>query len=105
MTPEDFIQESVKTQNALAALARELSGTKVPEFSSDPMTVKDASKLIGIPEESVRAGIIYGWLPIGVATSNGKEIHKQYQGRANFIIFPRKVWEVTGHVWKGKGQA
>ena len=105
MTPEDFVKESTKIQNVIETLARELSGTRVPEFSSEPMTVKDASMLIGIPEESVRAGIIHGWLPIGVATSNGKEIHKQCSGRANFIIFPRKVWEVTGHIWKGKGQA
>ena len=67
--------------------------------------IADASKLTGLPETSIRAGILYGWLPIGVATKNGKQVHGNTDGRLNFYIFPRKVWEVTGHVWRGKENA
>lgn len=103
ISPEEFIAESVKTQNAIETLSRMLVGQQMPEFSSEPMTVKDAAELIGIPEEAIRKGIIYGWLPIGVAVNNGKVVAKQNSCRANFFIYPRKVWELTGHVWRGRG--
>lgn len=102
LSPEEFIEESLKMQNIMETLARKLTGQQVPEFSSEPMTVKDASELTGIAETSIRAGIIYGWLPIGVAVNNGKEVHSPVSGRVNFLIYPRKVWEVTGHIWRGK---
>lgn len=102
ISPEEFIAESIKTQNAIEILARKLTGQQIPEFSSEPMTVKDVSDLTGISEASVRAGIIYGWLPIGVAVNNGKEVHKPISGRVSFLIYPRKVWELTGHIWRGR---
>lgn len=101
ISPEDFLAESIKTQNVIETLVRKLTGQQVPEFSSEPMTVKDVSELTGIAETSVRAGIIYGWLPIGVAVNNGKEVHQPVSGRVSFLIYPRKVWELTGHVWRG----
>lgn len=103
ISPEEFIAESLKTQSAIEILARKLAGQQVPEFSSEPMTVKDVSELTGIAETSVRAGIIHGWLPIGVAINNGKEVHGTDSRRTSFLIYPRKVWELTGHVWRGKG--
>ena len=103
LTPEQYMEESIKTQKAIDALARKLTGVQVPEFSSEPMTVKDVSNLTGIPEESVRKGIINGWLPIGVAVNGGKEVHKEIPGRVSYVIYPRKLWELTGHVWRGKG--
>lgn len=99
----DYIKQLTETKELLSALARELSGTTVPEFSSEPLSVADTAKLIGIPESAVRAGILNGWLPIGKALANGKEVTNQSRGKTCFVIFPRKVWEVTGHVWKGKG--
>lgn len=104
ISPEEFIAESIKTQNAIEILTRKLMGQQIPEFSSEPMTVKDVSELTGIAEASVRAGIIYGWLPIGVAVNNGKEVHKPIKdGKVSFLIYPRKVWELTGHIWRGRG--
>lgn len=55
----------------------------------------------------VRAGIIAGWLPIGTATRNGKQITDVNQmdskyGRINYYISPQKLYEDTGYVWKGK---
>lgn len=102
MTPESFILKAISTENMLDEMVRKLSATKMPEFSSEPMTVEDTAKLTGLPETSVRAGILYGWLPIGVATHNGKQVTGTFKGRANFIIYPKKVWEVTGHIWRGK---
>lgn len=106
MTAEEYINKAAGTNEIIAALARELSGTKVPEFSSEPMTVDDVSHLTGIPSASVRAGIIYGWLPIGKAVRNDREVTGPLPSgaRTNFIIFPRQVWELTGHVWRGKGK-
>ncbi len=68
------------------------------------MTVKDASDLTGLTQTAIRTGILNGWLPIGVAVRDGKQISGKAGERTNFIIFPRKVWELTGHVWKGKGK-
>lgn len=74
----------------------------MPELYSENMTVADASKLIGIPITAIRAGIVYGWLPIGVAIQNNNPAKSLSDGRITYIISPRKVYEVTGHVWKGK---
>ena len=56
----------------------------------------------------VKAGMIAGWFPVGVVIKDGVKITslKQYQeikGRAEFVIFPRKFWEITGYRWKGSG--
>jgi hypothetical protein len=55
----------------------------------------------------VRAGIIAGWLPIGIATRDGKEIlniqdMNSKLGRINYYISPKKLYEETGYVWKGE---
>lgn len=102
MTAEEYIENATSTQEMLATMVRELSSTKVPEFSSEPMTIGDVSNLTGIPETSVRAGILYGWLPIGVAVHNGQQVKGPCKGRVSFIIYPKKLWEVTGHIWRGK---
>ena len=90
MTAEEYIENATSTQEMLATMVRELSSTKVPEFSSEPMTIEDVSNLTGIPETSVRAGILYGWLPIGVAVYNG-QVKGPCKGRVSFIILPKKV--------------
>ena len=51
---------------------------------------------------SIRAGIVYGWLPIGVAIQNNKPAKSLSGSRITYIVSPRKVYEVTGHVWRGK---
>lgn len=57
------------------------------------MTVPEAAKYLGKSPQWVRAGIIEGWLPIGIATRNGKKIESISQqdsklGRINYYIFP-----------------
>lgn len=101
MTPEEYISQSLQTKEVISAIVRELASVKVPEFSSEELTVKDAAKLIGLSESSIRAGIRYGWLPIGVIVKDGRSATCKTE-HAKCIIFPRKVWELTGHVWRGK---
>ena len=68
-----------------------------------------AAKVYGKDATWIRAGIISGWLPIGVATRDGKkittieEINSKY-GRINFYISPKKLYEETGYIWEGKIQ-
>lgn len=99
---DTYVEKTAEIHNFAYEIARILADTTVPEFSSDPISVDDASKLIGMKPAQVRAGIQYGWLPIGIATNNGKIIKGKSNLRLNFTIFPKKIWEVTGHIWKGK---
>ena len=77
------------------------------EFTKGSVPIAVASKIFGKDPSWVRAGIIGGWLPIGVATRNGKlvtnvqDIDSKY-GRINFYISPKKLWEFTGYIWKGE---
>ena len=100
---DTYIKENAEIHQFAEEVARIISGIpQMPEFSSENMTVADASKLIGLPITAIRAGIVYGWLPIGVAVQNNKPVKSLSGGRITYIISPRKVYEVTGHVWKGK---
>lgn len=100
---DNFIQQNVEVHDFAERIARIISGIpQMPEFSSENMTVADASQLIGLPATAIRAGIVYGWLPIGTAIQNNKPAKSLSGGRITYIISPRKVYEVTGHVWKGK---
>lgn len=100
---DTYIKENAEVHRFAAEVARIISGMpQMPEFSSEGISVADASKLIGIPAASIRAGIVYGWLPIGVAIQNNKSAKSLSGSRITYIISPRKVYEVTGHIWKGK---
>lgn len=72
---------------------------------SVPVSV--AARVYGKDATWVRAGIIAGWLPIGRATRNGKQITSISEinsklGRINFYISPKLLYEHTGYVWKGE---
>lgn len=78
-----------------------------PIFGAGSVPVVVAAKVYGKDASWVRTGIIAGWLPIGRATRNGKLVNdleemNSKQGRINFYISPRKLWEDTGYVWKGE---
>lgn len=102
MEVETYVEKTAQIHDFALEVARIMADTAVPEFSSEPINVEDAAKLIGMKPAQVRAGIQYGWLPIGIATNNGKIIKGKSNLRLNFTIFPRKIWEITGHIWKGK---
>lgn len=78
----------------------------LPEFFPGGVPVSVAAKVYTHDPAWVRAGIIEGWLPIGVATRDGKLITDSSEmdsknGRINFYISPKKLWEDTGYVYKG----
>ncbi len=76
-------------------------------FPMGSVPVIVAAKVYGKDACWVRAGIISGWLPIGKATRNGKEITNldemdSRRGRINFYISPKLLWEQTGYLWGGE---
>ncbi|MCM1363451.1 MAG: hypothetical protein NC215_00505 [Ruminococcus sp.] len=76
-------------------------------FGRGSVPVSVAAKVYGKDATWIRAGIISGWLPIGKATRGGKLITDinemdSKQGRINFYISPKRLWEETGYVWKGE---
>ena len=77
------------------------------EFAMGSVPVARAAKVYGKDASWVRAGIISGWLPIGRATRNGKLVTDvndidSRNGRINFYISPKLLWEDTGYIWKGE---
>lgn len=77
------------------------------KFGKGSVPVAIAAKVYSKDPAWVRAGIVCGWLPIGTATRKGKLVTKIEemdikQGRINFYISPKKLWEETGYVWKGE---
>lgn len=79
----------------------------IPEFGQGSVPVTVAARVYGKDASWIRAGIIAGWLPIGVATRDGEAVTSVNEinsklGRINFYISPRKLWEETGYVWKGE---
>lgn len=77
------------------------------EFATGSVPVSVAARVFGKDASWVRAGIVAGWLPIGTATRNGQlvtnieDINSKF-GRINFYISPKKLWDMTGYVWKGE---
>lgn len=75
-------------------------------FGEGSVPVIIAARVYGKDPSWIRAGIISGWLPIGVATRNGKVITDISEancrkGRINYYISPKRLWEETGYVWRG----
>ena len=57
----------------------------------------------------IRAGLIAGWLPIGVATRDGVKVTStteinQKKGRINYYISPKLLYEQTGYMWGGENE-
>lgn len=64
--------------------------------------VSVAAKIFGKDPNWVRAGLITGYLPIGVATRNGRQITDISEmssklGRINYFISAKKLYEETGY--------
>ena len=76
-------------------------------FETGSVPVAVAARVYGRDASWIRAGIISGWLPIGKATRNGQLITKideinSKNGRINFYISPKLLFEQTGYLWKGE---
>ena len=66
------------------------------EFGIGSVPVVKVAEIYGKDANWVRAGIIEGWLPIGTATRNGKEVTSikdmdSKYGRINYYISPKKL--------------
>lgn len=77
------------------------------EMHNGSVPVAVAARVYGKDASWVRAGIVYGWLPIGTATKDGQlvtriEAGHVRHGRINYYISPKLLYEHTGYVWKGE---
>ena len=89
--------EEEKQANDIAGrVARILIGAQVPEFGKGSPTINQVADILGKNAEFVREGIDAGWLPIGICKPPERK-----GGKRDFYISPKKLWEVTGYVWKG----
>lgn len=89
--------------------ADQLSRKLKPDIVFHPGSVptKVAARVYGKDANWVHAGIIAGWLPIGTATRDGKEIldvqdMDSRKGRITYYISPKLLYEQTGYIWKGE---
>lgn len=72
---------------------------------NNSVPVAEAAKIYGKDPSWVRAGIICGWLPIGIATRKGKQVTSieemnSVYGRINYYISPKLLFEHTGVMYK-----
>lgn len=66
--------------------------------------VKVVAGIYGKDPSWVRAGLISGYLPIGIATRNGKQVTSVSEmssklGRINYYISPKRLYEETGYAY------
>jgi len=76
-------------------------------FQGRSVPVQIAAKVFKKDPAWVRAGIIAGWLPIGTATRNGKQITdigeiSGCKGRISYYISPKLLYEYTGYIYGGE---
>lgn len=76
-------------------------------FKKGSVPVAVAARVYGKDANWVRAGLISGWLPIGVATRRGEQVTSidkmcSKYGRINYYISPKKLYEETGYIWRGE---
>ena len=86
---ERLVNKTAEIHEFASEVARMITGAQMPEFSSENISVADASKLIGLPATSIRAGIVYGWLPIGMAIHNNKPA----KSLSEVILYHRNIKE------------
>lgn len=72
-------------------------------FGRGSVPVAIVARVYGKDPAWVRAGILHGWLPIGYATRNGELVTEPSAGgRTNFYISPKRLYEETGFLWRGR---
>lgn len=78
-------------------------------FNSGSVPVAVAARVYGKDASWIRAGLVSGYLTIGIATRGGKQVTDindmdSKKGRINFYISPKRLYEETGYLWKGEKQ-
>ena len=76
------------------------------EFALGSVPVAVAARVYGKEPHWVRAGLISGYLPIGHAVRDGKQVTSILDmssrcGRINYYISPKLLYEDTGYLWDG----
>lgn len=75
-----------------------------PKFGYGSVPIRVVAKIYGKDPNWVRAGIIEGWLPIGRATRDGKEVtsiaEQNSKHRINYYVSPKLLYEETGYIWR-----
>ena len=76
-------------------------------YNSGSVPIAVVARVYGKDASWIRAGIISGYLAIGVATRDGKQVTDvkdmdSKKGRINFYISPKRLYEETGYLWKGE---
>ena len=76
-------------------------------YSSGSVPIAVVARVYGKDASWIRAGVISGYLTIGVATRGGKQVTDikdmdSRKGRINFYISPKRLYEETGYLWKGE---
>lgn len=70
-------------------------------FETGSVPVSVAARVYGKDAAWIRAGLIGGWLPIGIATREGQRVTAyDGHGRINYYISPKKLYEETGYLWR-----
>jgi len=75
-------------------------------FGEGSVPVAIAAKVYQKDASWIRAGIISGYLKIGIATRNGEIVTSvndisSKRGRINYYISPKALYEETGYLWRG----
>ena len=104
MTQEDIRYIGECVGKAVKEIALQL---EIPEFAPGSVPVALVANIYGKDATWIKAGIISGWLPIGIATRKGKQITDLKEmdsrlGNISYHISPLKLWRDTGYVWKGE---
>lgn len=78
-------------------------------FREGSVPVSVAAKVYGKDASWVRAGIVSGYLKIGIATRNGEPVTSitdmnSRKGRINYYISPKLLYEETGYVYGSMGE-
>lgn len=106
MGEEKEVRQLLEKQEVVEQIVNKLLGGLIyPEFAEGNVPVTVAAKALGKDQTWVKAGIIVGWLPIGYATKDGKQIKSMDEINANtkatYYISPKKLWELSGFLYKG----
>lgn len=76
-------------------------------FESGSVPIRIVAKIYGKDPSWIRAGLITGYLPIGIATRGGIQITSIKDlngkiGRINYYVSPKLLYEKTGYYWTRK---
>lgn len=75
-----------------------------PKFGHGSVPIRVVARIYGKDPNWVRAGIIEGWLPIGYAIRDGKEVtsisQQNSKHRINYYVSPKLLYEETGYIWR-----